>query len=209
MTAKRSITKRDGTPVTADDILDADLRNTLKKVGTGKPLSKAERALVEAHLPSSSDLKTKNTVSTDKAMREMIRDRFGISERKTFDWIKRLKPVHKHGRKWDATGALDEIAERRQRNKNGSAENNDLKREKLSLECDILRQRRDRDRGELVPREDVQDTLTELLEGVRNGLENWCQRISAERRDVQLSDWAEQQAQKAVAMVREALVHEG
>ena len=70
--------------------------------------------------------------------------------------------------------------------------------EKLQVQIDELR-------GELVRKDDVSDMLVATIEAMRGGLDNWVQRIAAEKRDADLLRWAESSRDQAVAMVREKI----
>lgn len=206
--------KPDGTAVTADELLQLDLKNILKKMSAGKPLSGGEREVIRAAgydsgLPDSdTEVKPDRTLpktANDKNMRLLIERECNISERKAYAWLKKLRDKFwsKSGN-WRAADVLDEIQQRQRVATSGPDQ--DLKREKLKLECDILRDRRDRERGEFMARRLVEDSFTELMEGVRGGLENWVQQIAAEKRDADLLIWAELQRDKAMAMIRERTV---
>jgi hypothetical protein len=207
--------KIDGTPLTADEILKMDVKNILKKMTAGKPLSASEREVIRAAGYNNDSGAANDTEAkpdrklpkhaNDKNMRGIIERECNCSERKAYSWLTKLREKYwSKSLGWRVEDVVNEI-ETRQR-KAVSGPDQDLKREKLKLECDILRDRRDRERGELMARREVEDAFTELMEGVRGGLENWVQQIAAEKRDADLLAWAELQRDKAIAMIRERTV---
>jgi hypothetical protein len=53
-------------------------------------------------------------------------------------------------------------------------------------------------RGELIGIDEVKDMLSEIAAVVKGALNNWVQYISAERRDAELLEWAEQARDRAL-----------
>ena len=83
--------------------------------------------------------------------------------------------------------------------------NADLRREKLQLEVDILRDKRDEGRKLVMPVDQVNAILAETAGGVKGALNNWVQYVAAEKRDADLLVWAEEARDRAFAMLRECV----
>jgi len=60
-------------------------------------------------------------------------------------------------------------------------------------------------RGELVPMDEVISTLAEHSAAVKGALENWKQYVAAERRDAELSEWADDAVDRALRGIEEEL----
>jgi len=180
--------KADGTPLTADDVLQRDLRNVLRKVAAGKVLTRAERELVQSagcdgggdHAEAgAAEREALPKRANDKNMRAIIEREFNVAERKAYLWLQKLRE-----RYWSKTGnwrVADVIAEIEKRKDAATAgPDRDLRREKLALECDILRDRRDRERGEYVPTGEHRERVLSIVRAFRDAVDVWVKTTAAE-----------------------------
>jgi hypothetical protein len=196
-------TTPDGKTLTSEQILQRDLMNILRKVSDGKPLTNAERDLIksagyedEAAVANTSDI-PKHTKS-DKAFRLIVEREANCSERKAYAWIKKLRDRHwNKSQGWRVADALQEIEDRQARTTGGP--DRDLKREKLALECDILRDRRDRDRGDYISKEDSRARMLEVVNACRRTIDNWIKTTAAEIGDPAFKKRLEDAQRKAYA----------
>jgi hypothetical protein len=174
-------TKTDGTQLTADELLQKDFVNVLKKMQAGKPLTKGERELIIAagYTDTTDGRKELPKRANDKNMRIIIESEFGVSERKAYTWLTKLRDRYwsKSGL-WRVADAVAEIEKRRDAATAGP--DRDLKREKLLLECDILRDRRDRDRGDHIPLDQFRSELNAIAQAFRWSVDIWVKTTAAE-----------------------------
>ncbi len=195
-------TKKDGSTFTADELLQRDLVNVMKKVAAGKVLTRAEREMIQAagletgpeNTPTSDLPKRAN----DKNMRLIIEREFAISERKAYVWLKKLRDQYwsKSGG-WRVADMVDEIQKRKDAATAGP--DRDLRREKLALECDILRDRRDRDRGDYIPKDEHRQRVMAIINACRHTVDNWIKTTAAQIGDPAIKRKLEDAQRKAYA----------
>jgi len=196
--------KPDGTAITAEELLQKDLVNVLKKMQSGKPLNPSERKLIMAAgygADTQSDSDKKATLpkrAKDKTFRLIIEKEFDLSERKAYSWLNKLREKYwtKSGQ-WRVADAIDEIETRRQSALRGPE--TDVKREKLKLECDILRDRRDRDRSMYISVDDHRARIQAIVNTCKRTIQIWVSTTAAEIGTPEIKAKLEQAQRKAFA----------
>ena len=177
----------DGSALTADELLQIDLKNILKKLTAGKPLTAGERKIIEA-----AGYETEAAIATpdrnlpkranDKNMRLIIERETNISDRKAYGWLRKLRDqYYAKSTGWRVKEALEEIEARQNKSRGPDV---DLRREKLSLECDILRHRRDLERGDLVEKKEYEDAIRAVFQAAIYTIDIAIKTMAAEAGDV-------------------------
>jgi hypothetical protein len=166
-----------------DNIAKQNFKNIVDKVRSGKTLSRVELSMVDelkARGAEVDGVKSHPKITkSDKTMRGLISAEFGISDRKSFDWISRLGGM-KTNLGWQVEEVLNEIEKRRKAAGSGTTpELVDLKKEKLQEEVWTLRLKRKDVEGAYV---DYRETLSEMqrvFQGLRGAVESWRRHQSA------------------------------
>jgi hypothetical protein len=176
-----------------EKIQQQEIQNILKKLKTGKVLTKQERELLKEAKAAGEEVNIKednypkHTKSNSK-MRNWIQDKFQLSERKSYQWLSKLDHM-RTSNGWPVADVMSEIQERKKQQTAGPL--TDLKREKLQEEILILRNRRLQEQGKVITIEEHHTVLSEHAELVKGPLRNWIQKVASECRDPRLQEWAE------------------
>ncbi len=198
-------TRSDGRPLTADELLQTDLKNIVRKISAGKVLTRAEREMIQAAGIETGSTDTPTDThgplpkrANDKNMRLLIEREFAVSERKAYAWLKKLRDQY-----WSKTGnwrVADVVGEIQKRKDAATAgPDRDLRREKMALECDILRDRRDRDRGDYIPKTEHRERVMAIVNACRQTVDNWIKTTAAQIGDPVIKGKLEDARRKAYA----------
>lgn len=210
-------TTKDGKPLAADAVLQRDLLNVLKKANDGRPLTNAERELIRAAGRESeldaAMVATESSIpqhGNDKTFRAEVMKATGCEIRAAYKWISKLRAEFwSKSRGWRIRDALAVIEVRRELNGGaGGPASNDIRMEKIRLECDILRDRRDRDRGEYVSKDDHRARIMAASQALRNAHLTWEQTVAAEMGSLVAKHKLEEARRRAYAAIQAELTPE-
>jgi hypothetical protein len=107
----------------------------------------------------------------------IIKRKCEISERKSYDWINKLRAQKSKSKGWDVNDILAQILERQ--SKAASGPNADLKREELQEKVFILRNRRMELEGELIQRQEVESTDLQIAQKLIGVIRAWSENESS------------------------------
>lgn len=194
--------------ITSDEyakIQNATLRNILAKVQSGKVPTKQEwEFLAEARssgetLPEMSIDHLPKTTKMSKRMIEIIIEQFNISQKNAEQWLQKLGGMRK-GKLWPVREMLSVIQERKDSH-SSSAVNNDLKRELLQEQIDLLRAKRKNAQGKLVEVSDVRIIIGNLVMIYNRGLEQFISYVASEFGDEHSLSIAQRMANDTRALI--------
>ena len=166
-----------------DKLKTASLRNIIKKINSGSfPTRQEWEFLNEAKsggeaIPDNRLDGLQKSTKSDSKMRVLIISQFGISERKSYSWLDKLKHLKKNGI-WPVKDVLSVIQERKDNANTGA--NNDLKRELLQEQIDLMKVRRQTVEKELINKDVVRDMFSGIAQIYNSGLEQFVSYVTAE-----------------------------
>jgi hypothetical protein len=151
-------------------------QNLTEKLKSGKPLTRPEMAQLEELRSDGVDVPDVEMdypeyTKSDKLMRETIQRKVGISQRVSYEWLKRLAPHKSNTKGWHVPEMLAMVMERQAAAVTGP--NSDLKREELEEKVLILRGKRKQIYGELVDRKDIMQQFGSALDALAGAVRSW------------------------------------
>jgi len=191
-------------------IQNASLRNILSKVASGKVPTRQEWEFLNEARSSGEDVPDleidhlPKTTTNNIKMQEFIISHYDIGERKAQLWLKKLESMKKGG-KWPVRDVLSVIQERKDASNGSGGVNNDLKRELLQEQVDMLRVKRKVAEGGLVDVGEVAATLTGISAAYGAGMEQFISYVSAEFSDHNAVRIAQRIANDIVRVIRSAV----
>lgn len=180
-------------PEDAEKVLTKNLANVIRKANTGKPLTAAERALIEQAAAGGT---LTDTGSAYAKTYDELAQRFGVT-RKTLqnaqkrhpDDVPRPKPDGRHDvAAWSQFLIKHNIARTAENIAGAPAAENELsgpitvtdwKAEELKLKCEKLQLENSKVAGELVAAAEVESGLSQLVSAFRQALNNLGPRLAS------------------------------
>lgn len=166
----------------AEKIGLAQKNNLIKKLKSGRPLTRPELQMLQDYdsqnapdVDLSKDYPA--TIKVDRRMALAIAERFQISERKGYGWLKKLKDL-KRSRGWPVKKVFEEVEKRKISSTDGGG-NGDIKRKILEEQFLLLRARRLEAESQLVKASDVRNEWSRIASGLRNAVDSWEQHNGA------------------------------
>lgn len=172
-----------------DNIAKQNFKNIIDKVRSGKTLSRVELSMVEELKARGAEIDGVQAhpkiTKSDAKMRELIRAEFGISERKCFDWLKRLSGI-KTSTGWQVEEVLNEVEKRRKAAGSGNSPDLlDLKKEKLQEEVWTLRAKRKEVEGIYIEKEKIIKEFKRVLNNMNQSIGSWIDHQTAKNPSLQ------------------------
>lgn len=160
-----------------ENIAKQNLKNIVDKVRSGKTLNRTELAMVDELKARGQEIEGvkghPKVTKSNKAVVEIIQAEFGISERKSYDWLKAL-PTLKTSKGWQVEELLNEIDRRRKASGSSSTpEILELRKQKLQEEVWTIRAKRKEAEGELCNAKEEEKRFLAIWARTRKAVEDW------------------------------------